>query len=177
MIASLRFSKYIYKVVKEAYFTQRRFSLRLEGRYPPNSLRPPNLQSFDLTGRMCIRTSTAPPILFPHPSPLKSSHGLGLLSEFAGGSFADRAIHYDNVRNLTVIITPTELTDALTLVSHLVPVLERCQKVASMDVLFTQARVHNVIRGGREARETIMAMVAQYGKRFNTTTESEETRL
>ncbi|KAK4896464.1 hypothetical protein LTR27_005680 [Elasticomyces elasticus] len=166
MMAGLRLSKYIYKVTSEAYFTQRRFSLRLEGRYPPNppNQRWTNSEVFVFTPRCQAK---ALPLLPPRQSRPKSNLALGLLSAFGGGSFADHAIYYDNVRNLNVFITPTELTDAPTLVSHLVPVLERCQKVASVDVLFTSAGSDTVWRGEGEATQMIEAMVAEYEKRFN----------
>ncbi|KAK5711408.1 hypothetical protein LTR15_012481 [Elasticomyces elasticus] len=166
MIAGMRVSKYIYEVVVEAYFTQRRFSLRLEGRYPPS----PTSQWMNFSEVFVFTPrcqAKALPLLFFRPSRLESNLALGLLSAFRGGSFADHAIYYDNVRNLSVFITPTELANAPTLVSHLVPVLERCQKVASVDVLFTLAASDTVWRGEGEATEMIEAMVAKYEKRFN----------
>ncbi|KAK3636562.1 hypothetical protein LTR56_005372 [Elasticomyces elasticus] len=166
LMAGLRLSKDIYRVTSEAYFTQRRFSLRLGGRHPPSPLSQwRNFSEVFVFTPRC--QEKALPLLPPRQSRPKSNIALGLLSAFSGGSFADYAIYYDNVRNLSIFITPTELTDALTLGSHLVPVSERCQKVASIDVLFTSAGSNTVWRGEGEATEMIEAMVAEYEKRFN----------
>ncbi|KAK5722826.1 hypothetical protein LTR17_014212 [Elasticomyces elasticus] len=86
--------------------------------------------------------------------------------------WADQATYYDSVMNLSVIISPTQLTDAPTLVSHLAPILDRCEEVASVDVLFTQATSNGrdrVIQGDDEAVTMIKTVVAEYGKRVDKT--------
>ncbi|KAK5714323.1 hypothetical protein LTR17_017254 [Elasticomyces elasticus] len=168
MMAHLLSSKYIYKVVKESYFTQRRFFLRLQGSYPPEPPKQPMFPSdgFRHPGR---RKAKDPPLFFFGPDRLKSSH---TPSAFGGSTFADQATYYDRVMNLSVIISPTQLTDALTLVSQLALVLKRCREVASVDVLFTQAMPRGcdtVVQGDEAAISMIKAAVAEYAKSVNKT--------
>ncbi|KAK5690613.1 hypothetical protein LTR97_012169 [Elasticomyces elasticus] len=166
MMARLLSSKYIYKVVKEAYFTQRRFFLCLQGCYPPDPPKQPMFPSggYRHPGR---RNAAVPPSYFFGPDRLGSSH---TPSVFGGSTFADQAIYYDSVMNLSVIISPTQLTDALTLASQLALVLERCREVASMNVLFTQGTPRGcdtVVQGDEAAISMIKGIVAEYGERVN----------
>ncbi|KAK5714322.1 hypothetical protein LTR17_017253 [Elasticomyces elasticus] len=148
ILANLRASKHICNVVKEAYFTQRQFSIVLLGGLPTPFRHP------SIGGRV-------------HSSYRDDEESPVLLSAFKYGTFADRDLYYDNVRQLDIGILPTIRTDALALTHLLTPVLDRCQEVASIDVGIVKLKFGDA--GGKEdeAVKMIKSMVDSHEKRAN----------
>ncbi|KAK4896465.1 hypothetical protein LTR27_005681 [Elasticomyces elasticus] len=151
LVARLGTSKYICSVVKEAYFTQRQFSIVLLGGLPTLHLRS------SIGGRV-------------HSSYSDDEDPPVLLSAFKHGTFADRDLYYENVRQLDIGIVPTIRTSALALAHLLTPVLDRCEEVASIDVRIVKVTAEWLKLGhaGDNEDETvkmIKSMVDSYEKR------------